>query len=146
MHHYLINDASEQDLKNYLIGEFDRLKTSYPKLYEEMEDDLYLKLNGCHFNEYLYNRVISNLENSDGTIGGHWQKNQIIDYAKSKGLEFKNFNEWDFAYVMNIMYSDYFGAVIDSTETYFKLAKAFLQDKDAPCGKAYLYYRAMKNR
>lgn len=48
------------------------------------------------------------------------------------------------AYVFNVMYSDYFGAVPNNVESYFKLANAFLEDKDAPEGKAYLYYKAMR--
>ena len=44
---------------------------------------------------------------------------------------------------MNMLYSDYYGAVPDNVESYFKMAKAFLEDKDAPEGKAFRYYKAM---
>ena len=43
----------------------------------------------------------------------------------------------------NMLYSDYYGAVPDNVESYFKMAKAFLEDKDAPEGKAFRYYKAM---
>lgn len=44
---------------------------------------------------------------------------------------------------MNMLYSDYYGSVPDNVDTYFKMAKAFLEDKDAPEGKAFRYYKAM---
>lgn len=47
-------------------------------------------------------------------------------------------------YVLNMMYSDYYGAVPNDTNTYIRLALKFLEDKDAKEGKAYCYYMAMK--
>lgn len=78
------------------------------------------------------------------TKGAHWSKEDITNYARTKGLSYSDFNEYDFAYAMNMVYSDYFGVIPDSTESYYKVAKAFIEDKDAPVGKAYLYYKAMK--
>lgn len=57
-----------------------------------------------------------------------------------------HYNRYDFAYVMNMMYSDYYGTVPDDAETYFRMAKAFIEDKDAPEGKAWKYYIAMSER
>ena len=45
---------------------------------------------------------------------------------------------------MNMIYSDYYGAVSNDVSTYVKLAKKFLMDKDAKEGKALCYYLAMK--
>lgn len=70
--------------------------------------------------------------------------NEVIAIFRTKGLSYSDFNEYDFAYAMNMVYSDYFGVIPDSTESYYKVAKAFIEDKDAPVGKAYLYYKAMK--
>lgn len=56
-----------------------------------------------------------------------------------------NFNEYDWNYVMNMIYSDYYGAITNDTSAYGKLAKKFLMDKDAKHGKAFHYYLAMKN-
>lgn len=41
---------------------------------------------------------------------------------------------------MNKMYSDYYGAISNENESYYKLAKKFLDDKDTPKGKAFRYY------
>lgn len=46
---------------------------------------------------------------------------------------------------MNMIYSDYFGSVPNDTSVYSKMAYKFLEDKDAPEGKALHYYLAMKD-
>lgn len=46
---------------------------------------------------------------------------------------------------MNMMYSDYRSVVGNDADMYYKLSKAFLEDPDAPEGKAFLYYKAMRH-
>ena len=60
------------------------------------------------------------------------------------GIPFDKFNKYDWNYVMNIIYSDYYGSIGNSIDSYFKIAKKFLMRKDAPEGKALKYYIAMK--
>lgn len=45
---------------------------------------------------------------------------------------------------MNMIYSDYYGAVSNETATYYKMAKKFIEDKDAHKGKALNYYLSIK--
>ena len=61
------------------------------------------------------------------------------------GISFDKFNKYDWNYVMNMIYSDYYGAIGNNTESYVKVAKKFTMDKDAPEGKALKYYIAMKD-
>lgn len=112
----------------------------------EALDSIESTLRGCGIYpvlQILFSAVEA-LDNANGTKGPHWSVADITSYAKSRGLTYANFNEYDFSYVLNLMFSDYYGTVSDSVDTYFKLAKAFLEDKDAPVGKAFLYYKAMK--
>lgn len=106
-------------------------------------EEIYEADHGHHFSEKLYKCATAKMVNEDGTIGPHWGVSEIENYAKGRGMTGGNYNEYDLAYVMNMIYSDYYGAVPDSTDNYFKLARAFLNDKDAPEGKAYLYWKAM---
>ena len=46
---------------------------------------------------------------------------------------------------MNMLYSDFYGVVSNDVNTYYRLAKNFLDDKDAPEGKALKYYLTMKD-
>lgn len=143
MHHKMLEEATHEQLKSFLYDQFDELKRTMPEIYEDMEAELYEHIYGPHFTKWKYECAVSCLENEDGTKGPHWTVEQITDLARSKGITFARFNEYDFAYAMNVMFSDYYGAVQDSTEAYFRMAKAFLMDKDAPDGKAFLYYKAM---
>lgn len=45
---------------------------------------------------------------------------------------------------MNMVYSDYYGAVSNDTSAYVRLAKKFIMDKDAKNGKALTHYLAMR--
>ena len=146
MHHKIIPAATDAQLRDFLMEEFDELKSWDMRLYDLMEDRLYEKVYGPHFSEACYEKAMSCLKNRDGTAGAHWSLSDIVSYAKSKGITFDHFNEYDLAYAMNMVYSDYYGIVPDTTESYFKMARAFLEDEDAPKGKAYLYYKAMKCR
>lgn len=143
MHTKMLEEATHEQLKSFVHEQFDRLKTSMPELYQEMECELYEHIYGPHFTKWKYDCAASGFENEDGSKGPHWTVEQITDYAKNHGLSYRNYNEYDFAFAMNMVYSDYYGSVSDSTDAYYKLAKAFIEDKDAPEGKAFLYYKAM---
>ena len=143
MHHKMLEDATHEQLKSFLADSFDELKRTMPELYEEMEDELYESVYGHHFNKWAYECAVGKLDNKDGTKGAHWQVPDVTNYAKGHGASYRGYNEYDFAYAMNMIYSDYYGAVGDSVENYYRLAIAFIEDGDAPEGKAYRYYKAM---
>ena len=145
MHTHILKDATRAQLVDFLTKQIDELKHYDEELHDEMECELYLAVYGPHFSEWAYDKAVTHLENADGTVGPHWEFSAVRDYANQRGLAYDRFNEYDFAYVMNVMYSDYFGSVNDSPESYYKLAKAFLEDKDAPEGKAWRYYKAMRH-
>lgn len=140
MHHRLINDASFEQLKEFLTEMFDELKDENHELYKEYEMELYKDIYGCHFNEWLLKEATSKMINEDGTHGSHWSIESTNSLARSKGLEFKEFNQYDFNYVMNMIYSDYYGAVSNDVDIYYKMALKFLHDKDGRENKAFHYY------
>ena len=84
------------------------------------------------------------MSNEDGTTGGHWSLEETDSIARNHGIEFRSINKYDWNYVMNMIYSDYYGAIPNELTSYVKVAKKFLQDKDAPEGKALKYYKAME--
>ena len=144
MHSKLLEEATPEQLKSFLYEQFDELKRTMPELYEDMECELYEHIHGDHFTKWKYDWAVSQMMNKDCSVGPHWKEQDVTSYAKSHGASYKNFNEWDMAYVMNMVYSDYFGVVTDSVDVYFRIALAFLEDKDAPEGKAFRYYKAMR--
>ena len=144
MHKHLLQEASCEQLKEFADNALSMLKETNPKTYEDLETYLYKEIHGMHFSTWLLEKATRNMVNEDGTTGAHWTLEQTSSVAKQNNITFDTFNECDWNYVMNMMYSDYYGAVPNEVSTYTKLAKKFLMDKDAREGKALCYYLAMK--
>jgi hypothetical protein len=144
MHRTLIEKASDSQLREFTTDILSMLKETNHDLYEELEISLYKKVYGKHFSDWLLEKATKDMINEDGTIGPHWTVEQTTNAARNNGITFKEYNEYDWNYVMNMIYSDYFGAVNDDTNIYARMAKKFLQDKDAKEGKALCYYLAMR--
>ena len=143
MHRQLIKVANDIQLRDFITDAMSMIKETDKKLYETLESYLYKELYGCHFNDWLLTQALKEMVNEDGTKGGHWSLEQTTSVAKQNDIQFEKFNEYDWCYVMNMMYSDYYGAVPNDISTYVKLSKKFLDDKDSKEGKAYCYYIAM---
>lgn len=143
MHRELIKYATPEQLKEYVTGSLDMIKETHHDLYEDLEMYLYKMLYGCHFSEWLLKKATMNMQNEDGTVGPHWTLEQTNSVARSKGLSFTTFNQYDFNYVMNMIYSDYYGAIPNDVDLYYKLALKFINDKDAKEDKAFHYYYRM---
>ena len=144
MHKQLIKQASEEQLREFVDDIMGMIKETHEDLYESIEMYLYKELYGKHFSDWLLQKALDKMVNEDGTTGGHWSVEQTNIVAKQNGISFTKFNEYDWNYVMNMMYSDYYGAVSNDVSNYVKLALKFLEDKDAKEGKAFCYYIAMK--
>lgn len=100
---------------------------------------------GCHiYDEEMYNEAISHLEWANGK--GKGAKWDVDTLTKLSGIDFEKteFFEYDFAYVANMLWSDYCEIFTDTTY-YLKMAKMYLTDPDYP-GKAdeRAYKSAMK--
>lgn len=144
MHTKILKDIRDTDAREYLDYIITTIKSLNKDLYEEIECDLYERVYGPHFTEWLVKEATECMENEDGTTGTHWDINQTDAVAKSNGIQFLHFNSYDFNYVMNMLYSDFYQIYGNDTSVYVRLAKAWLCDKDAPEGKAFKYYMAMK--
>ena len=144
MHKKILKDLSEQQLRDFVDETILMVRETNNELYEKLEIHLYKMAYGCHFNEWMLECATKNMTNEDGTIGPHWTVEQTNSVARQNGIQFDNFNEYDWNYVMNMVYSDYYGAVSNDLNAYVRLARKFLEDKDAPKGKALHYYLAMR--
>ncbi|MDE7104974.1 MAG: hypothetical protein K2O36_03745 [Ruminococcus sp.] len=88
------------------------------------------------------------MENADGTLGEHFDGEKIKQMAEKLGVRYKGYDEKELCLVTNMLYSDFCealrGIIPPEKElmTYVKLAKAWLEDEDAPEGseKLALYY------
>lgn len=144
MHRKILEEITFEQLKKFVDSSIMELKQKDYEMYEELEMNLYKEVYGCHFNSWLLEKALKNMVNEDGTRGGHWTVEQTLSVARNNGVDFNDFNEYDWNYVMNMMYSDYYGSVPNDVSVYARMAKKFLEDKDAEKGKAFRYYFAMK--
>ena len=143
MHTRIIEDATLEQLKDFAHYSLGMVKRIDEDVYDDIEEYLYKEVYGCHFTKWLLEKALKEMHNEDNTVGGHWTVEQTTNVARSNGIDFKYFNEYDWNYVMNMIYSDYYGAIPNETINYVKLAQKFLMDKDAEYGKAFKYYMAM---
>ena len=119
------------------------LEIYHPKYYWDIIGELHELVNGEHFDESMAIWAVSQMKNEDGTMGAHWTETDTSSVAASEGISFDKFNRWDFYYVLNMIYSDYYNVIGSDTNMYIKMANAFLSDKDAPEGKAWKYWMAI---
>ena len=131
-----------------LFKKFDEVleivKYMHPDKYRDIKNDIYVLINGYHFNESMLEEALESMDNEDGTKGGKWSLEDTNSLANSAGIRFEHFNEYDWNYTLNMLYSDYYSILGTSANNYANMAKKFLMDKDAPEGKALRYYMAMK--
>lgn len=144
MHRKILEEASAEQIKVFTTDFITMLKARDNELYEEAEEWLYRSVYGCHFSKVSLDKAVNGMINEDGTRGAHWTVEQTNQVAQTMGVKFERFNEYDWNYVMNMIYSDYYGVISNNVETYAALATRFLCDKDAGDGKAYKYFLALK--
>ena len=91
--------------------------------------------------------------NADGTKGEHFTMEKIEPIAQKVGIRFNEYSEKELCLVTNMLYSDYcevtrsYISPENEAMFYVKLAKAWLEDEDAPEGseKLALYYHCVIN-
>lgn len=145
MHKKLLEQASPEQIKEFAVDAMSMLKETNPETYATLEMHLYKELYGCHFNDWLLEKATSTMDNEDGSVGKHWSLNDTNQVARQYNISFDTFNEYDWNYTINMIYSDYYGAVPNELGTYVKIAHKFLKDKDAEPGKALKYYLTFKD-
>lgn len=116
------------------------IKAENPKLEKMVINDLYVSLFGEHFNKENAEEAVAGMENEDGSLGEHWTVSETTRIANENRVTWDSFNEFDWYYTLNMIYSDYYKIFNDDIQTYIKLAKAWLNDIDVPEGKAWRYY------
>lgn len=136
-------DMIDADDAKRLVCEFAKeIKQKDKHLYNDIWYKLHCMAYGEHFDKELAEYAVGKMENADGTHGAHWtleQTNQLAEQADIKQL-------YDWYYVLNMMFSDY-GKIFGNESTiYAKLAKAYINDVDAPKGKVFNTWLLMKEQ
>lgn len=130
----------------------DRARSSRDYHYDEPYDDYYGYDRASGEELHLTKRDMAewkrSMVNADGSLGEHFDGQRVKEMAERLGIKYKGYDEKELCLVTNMLYSDYCealkGVIPPEKElmTYVKLAKAWLEDEDAPEGseKLALYY------
>lgn len=117
------------------------LEKGFTILKSELAANMYEAINGPHFDEEHARYAVEGMENEDGTKGPHWTVEETTSVANQMGINLKSekHNKWDWYVAMNMIYSDYYKAVVAmtgsaNTKHFAELAKAWLCDKDIGLG------------
>lgn len=144
-------DYRNRDMRDYNdyadysdYRDYNDYRRDYRYGYRDYADDM--RLSKSDIKEWK-----SMLENADGSKGEHFDKEQILDVAEKMGIRFRDYDENELCLTANILYSDYCDALKmfipqdKEAVAYTRLAKAFLEDEDAPKGseKLAIYYNCI---
>ena len=93
---------------------------------QKMYEDEY----GCHiFDLEMYDEAVALLEWVDHrSTGAKWTVEDIVKLANIN-FEEKEYTKYDYAYIMNALYSDYCSVFVEHSY-YLKMAKNYLEDPD----------------
>ncbi len=100
---------------------------------------------GCHICTIkMYEEAVKLLKKPDGEYGAKWS---VEDIARKSGIDFEkeDFTKHDFAYVVNMLYSDY-GKKVTDVETILDMAEIYLTDDDYPGDPSERAYKNAKKR
>lgn len=121
------------------------LEKGFTILKSELAANMYEAINGPHFDEEHAHYAVEGMENEDGTKGPHWTVEETTSVANQMGINLKSekHNKWDWFVAMNMIYSDFYKAVVAmtgsaNTKYFAELAKAWLCDKDISEGKTII--------
>lgn len=118
----------------------EHLKKYCPDSYWAIITKLHCLMYGPHFDEDTAKMAVSKMHNVDGTVGGHWTKDDTDKLALAHGIEHK----CDFYYAMNMLYSDLSASMGTSADIYVKMVKAlYFDDPDMVEGKLFRQWMAV---
>lgn len=95
---------------------------------EKYEHELYILANGYHFNQEMMNKALE-------SIGSKWCVEEVCSIMKSLGIvfmgEYSEVTDYDKCYVMNMLHSDFYPLISDSS-TMAKFSEKYIKDEDYP--------------
>jgi hypothetical protein len=139
---------------------FDELEQYHPKIYSNLMREVYkLGVQVNIIDEAELNKYIKLIHHKD--MPKLWTVDETTKVGKDIGIDFDKwrFNPYTFNFVMNMMRADYYSefkkmfttsplmkqTILDSPSFYAHLAKAWLDDEDAPRDKAIKYIHILMN-
>ena len=126
-------------------AQFDAIQTQISGLQGQMNSaGMHSEIN--ELENQLSAANIANLQGIAANALAYTNGNAAIQTSLANGnsIYFDKFNEFDWYYALNMIYSDFAKTIGDNTSMYVLLAKDWIMDEDAPEGKDFKYWKAMK--
>ena len=140
--HEIIYQASPEQLREIIEDWLHDVKKVDPDMHDELENDIYEKVRGQHFDREQYERAMNRRSYRNGRNAPKWTVEQITDYARQRGERFDRYNEYDLAYEMNKLYDDYGTTLGENADTYYRMTRQKLDNREDPEGRAWRDYRS----
>lgn len=141
---HIIESGKREDMEKltYIVDELlEELKEKDEHEYKHIAYKVHKIAYGGHLGRELAEKWCMEMENKDGSHGGHWTWEQTEEVRKQYAPQQE---ASDFYAVMNMIYSDYYNQRFD-TATYIQLALDWLNDKDVGgCKTLKYYYKIVK--
>ena len=128
-----------EKLSDMLDESIHKVKECDPEWFEKKKLKLYEMAYGKVIDEETAKEWVKSME----PIGTHWTIEETTNAMQNMGY---NLDKLQFFVVANMMYNDYYTIVKDNEELALKLAKDWLEDKDAKEDKLYCYWKYIIKR
>ena len=149
-----------EELNTIMDDYFDELEEYHPQIYSNLMKEIYkLGVKTNISDEEELNGYLKYMKHKD--MPPLWSVEQTTKSGKDIGIDFDkwSYNTFTFNYVMNMMRTDYHAefkrmfassplmkqTIVDSPNFYAHMAKAWLDDEDAPKDKAIKYIHLVIN-
>lgn len=103
------------------------------KDYKHLLHEVFFIVHDGHFTKSMAEYAVRKMRNTDGSTGEKMSMENVKNLIAQCKM---TVHEYDFYYVINMMYSDYAGVFGNNPHMYVKAALAYLNDPDAKKGKA----------
>lgn len=124
-----------QELGDMLADIIYSTKESHPELYEKYKMKLYGMAYNYKFTREMAEEIVENMK----PRGEIWDYDTTTSVKNQYGLD--NINKEDFYLILNSLGNDYGDVIsIEEVDTYVKMAKAWIEDKDAKENKTWIYF------
>lgn len=156
VYHNVISEGKQDDLICVLDSYFSELQEYYPSTYKSLMKEvnkLTAKINIQDKKEL--DKYLALIRHDDYKDSDFWTTEQTTKVGEQIGIDFSKwkYNIYSFNYVMNMVKADYLSeltimfsqssvlkqTVLDNPVFYAHLAKAWLEDEDAPVDKLMRY-------
>lgn len=129
-----------EDLEEKILKAMETLEEECPEMYHMIKFKVYEMANGPHFTEELCEEALECVCEEYKRREAEFDLEEAKQIAKKFGVDFKEFNEHDWCYALNICHCLFEDLCKEDLQMCAKLTYLWLCDRAIPEGKAFYHY------